>query len=219
MNQPLHPDDLKKVRDALPGEVNEALFKNNGKLFLAGGFIRAIVAGEAPNDIDLFGKSPTWLDDIAEGFSSDTKIPRWSRSVSNNAITMKRNGIITPVQFTTRWTYSEPEEIINGFDYSVCRAVVWVDSDKMWQGLVDEDFYHDLLSKRLRWKNPHSANDSAGSMLRALKFMKRGYSIDMPNFAAVTARFITTLDGMDVDEDSIREEVELEFGVAYVDDQ
>ena len=51
--------DLHFVMSRLPHDVR-SMVKENG-LFLAGGFIRATIAGEKPSDIDLFGATKDLL--------------------------------------------------------------------------------------------------------------------------------------------------------------
>src|SRR3546814_7156814 len=53
--------DLRFVAQRMPKDVRELLKKLAGRLFLGGGFIRSVIAGEPVNDIDLFGDDAEWL--------------------------------------------------------------------------------------------------------------------------------------------------------------
>ncbi len=49
----LQPNDLHFVLARLPKDVHRLLTSHPGRMYLAGGFIRAVIAGETVNDIDL----------------------------------------------------------------------------------------------------------------------------------------------------------------------
>ena len=53
--QTLTKADLNFVLTKCPQDIRRTLKENAGKLFLAGGFIRATIAGEEVSDIDLLG--------------------------------------------------------------------------------------------------------------------------------------------------------------------
>src|SRR3546814_11695537 len=74
----LTSNDLRFVAQRLPRDVRDLLKLHHGKLFLGGGFIRAVVAGETPNDIDLFGSDAEWLKNVASGLSAQRPVDRTS---------------------------------------------------------------------------------------------------------------------------------------------
>jgi hypothetical protein len=177
-------DDLHFVVTRLPKDVVNLL--KNERLFIGGGFIRACVAGETVNDIDLFGKSKDDLARIANSFSITNDARKMYTTA--NAITILELAR-TPIQFITRWVYEDPAKVAESFDFTVCQSVVWFECGT-WRSLVSNEFYQDLASKRLRYTSPLRNEDAGGSILRVVKFLRRGYNIAPESLAAVIARFI-----------------------------
>ncbi|MBY5942350.1 hypothetical protein KUW00_15830 [Halomonas sp. DP5N14-9] len=182
--------DLHRVMLRLPKDVIE-LMKRHG-LMLGGGFIREIVAGLPPNDIDLLGPTVDRLKLAAtELYHSRNKQARVLET--NNAITHVAPPRTT-VQFITRWNFDDPAMLMKSFDFTVCQAVVyWVpcegsDAGGYWASLVSDRFYADLASRRLTYTSPNRHEDAGGSMLRMRKFLGRGYHIDADSLAGIMAR-------------------------------
>src|SRR3546814_4390456 len=82
-------------------------------LCLGGGFIRAVVAGETPNDIDLFGSDAEWLKNVASGLSAQR--PGSRLHTTDNAVTLLTSDRMT-VQFITRWTFDNAADLVASFD-------------------------------------------------------------------------------------------------------
>jgi len=190
--------DLHHILSRTPRDVRDLLKAN--KLFLAGGFIRAIIAGEKPSDIDLLGPDKTALEMYAVNLAN-------SRSgrvhKTDNALTVLSSPKL-PIQFITRWRYDEEETLIKQFDFTIVQAAIWYElvgeppaPGGKWQGewksICSDDFYPDLAARRLVYTNPVRAEDAGGSMLRVIKYIKRGYNIQVPSLAAVSARFVAGL--------------------------
>jgi hypothetical protein len=115
-----------------------------------------------------------------------------------------------PVQIIHRWTYERPEDLIESFDFTVAKSVVWFDG-KEWKSLTHDDFYADLAAKRLVYTKPQRNEDAGGSLLRVLKFYQKGYRIPLDSMAAVVARLVmgvdmTKLDGVSAQLGSTKEE-------------
>src|SRR3546814_18218584 len=96
MNMPfsdLIQADLRFVAQRMPKAVRELLKKHAGRLFLGGGFIRSVIAGEPVNDLDLFGDAADWLRKVAEGLSAE----RTGSPITKNgqAITLTTTETIT----------------------------------------------------------------------------------------------------------------------------
>src|SRR3546814_7268266 len=92
MNMPfsdLIQADLRFVAQRMPKDVRALLKKHAGRLFLGGGFIRSVIAGEPVNDIDLFGDDAEWLRKAAEGLSAERTGSRIHKT--GNAITLLRS--------------------------------------------------------------------------------------------------------------------------------
>lgn len=175
--------DLQWIFRRMPRRVVEVLRTYPGQVFLAGGFIRSCVANEPVADLDLF--APTT--ELAEVVG--LKLQGTSRWVSRNATTIRWADLPFPVQIIHRWTYVKPEELIESFDFTVAKSVVWFDGAS-WQSLVHDDFYADLVAKRLVYTKPQRNEDAGGSLLRVLKFYQKGYRIPLDSMAAVVARLL-----------------------------
>lgn len=179
-------EDLNYVVGRLPSDVR-SLMKNKG-VFLAGGFIRSCIANEPVNDIDLWGAHWEQLKMQAALLASDRKVRLME---TDNACTILTPGR-TPVQFITRWTFTDPVELAKSFDYSIASAVVWYEVTGLetgqWKSWCHERFYADLAAKRLRYLYPERNEDAGGSMLRMTKFLARGYRIAPESLAGLIAR-------------------------------
>lgn len=185
--------DLRFVVSRLPRDVRRLLQTNT--LFLAGGFIRSIIAGENVHDIDILGPDPETLENIANKFSLDrgAKVHK-----TQNALTVL-GASRSPVQFITRWRYSDPALLLSEFDFTIAQAVIWFEKPESaevsgrWCSLCAPSYYADLAARRLVYTAPKRAEDVGGSLLRAIKFVKRGYNIQMPSLAAVVSRLVAGL--------------------------
>ena len=192
-------NDLQFVLSRTPRDVRKLLQEN--RLFLAGGFIRATIAGEKPSDVDLLGGDKLVLENLALKLTNERK----GRShKTDNAITVIAPPRI-PVQFILRWIYDDPEKLISEFDFTVVQAAIWWEpsdppkdaiTDKSlgkWRSMCADDFYPDLAARRLTYTHPIRHEDAGGSLLRVIKYMKRGYTIQAPSIAGVIARLIGAL--------------------------
>jgi len=180
----LNSHDLRRALMRLPKDVLNTI--KDGKLFLAGGYIRASVAGEVVSDIDILSPNPK----VAEAWAHSLAKSRGAREPwrTKNALTVSEVGK-TPVQFIHRWVFDDPADIIESFDFTVAQAVIWHEGTT-WRSLVSPAFYHDLAAKRLRYTFPNRHEDAGGSLLRVQKFIKRGYDISPEDLAKVIARLV-----------------------------
>lgn len=167
------------------------LMKNetfNRKIFIAGGFIRSVIANEPINDIDLFVPNEG-LAHILSKMLSDGGTKREIKT--DNAITIPH--LKPAVQIIHRWTFAGPYDCAVSFDFTVCQAVIWFE-DGEWKSACHSNFYQDLASKRLVYTSPERDEDAGGSMLRVLKYYQKGYRIPLDSFAAVIARLASAVD-------------------------
>lgn len=181
MNE-LLPEDLNYIVRNLPKDVF-SLLKKNPNIYLAGGFIRAMVAGEQVADIDLWGADKGVLDATAEMFAAKRGVRCITTDNAHTILTPNR----TPVQFITRWVHESPEALAQSFDYTIAQAVVWF-GPYGWESWCGENFYPDLAAKRLRYTCPARNEDAGGSMLRMTKFLNKGYKISPESMGKVIAR-------------------------------
>jgi hypothetical protein len=173
--------DLNFVLTRLPRDLLKLMRKE--KIFLGGGFIRETIAGNKPNDIDLFGTDANDLKRVSLDFSLSRQA---KLHVTDNAITVLCPPRM-PIQFITKWCFALPEEVCASFDFTVCQAVIWFQDDK-WHSMASNDFYVDLAARRLVYTFPKREEAAGGSMLRVRKFLQRGYSIQAQSLAGVIAR-------------------------------
>lgn len=188
MSAALTPNDLRYVVTRLPRDVRQLMSENPGKLFLGGGFIRATIAGETPSDIDLFGADKTVLASLATILASRREGAK--THTSKNAITLITPERL-PVQFITRWTFDNAAALVASFDFTVCQAAIWRAGDQVnspWRSASGSNFYIDLAGRRLVYTRPFRDEEVGGSMLRVIKYVRRGYSIQVSSLGDVIAR-------------------------------
>jgi hypothetical protein len=194
----LSKTDLNFILSRCPRDVLKLLRDNPGTLYLAGGFIRSTLAGEKVSDIDLFGGSADDLLRIAKDLTLERK-GRYFKT--DNAITVLAPPRI-PVQFITRWLFTDPLVCIDSFDYTICQAVIWTElmdivpeepgqeMKSIFRSAVSEHFYQDLAVRRLVYTFPQREEEAGGSFMRMIKFIKKGYNIQAPSMARVMSRVL-----------------------------
>lgn len=181
--------DLRRIVAHLPRDLR-ALLRRTPSLTLAGGCIRAMIAGEEVSDYDVFGPSGELLNMSAQVLAGD----RQGRvHETDNALTVLAPPR-TPVQFITRWQYQTRWALLEEFDFTIARAAISCGENGIWTGTVDLNFYPDLAAKRLVYMAPNRSEHAGGSLLRVRKFLARGYHIDAANLAGVVARLAIGVD-------------------------
>jgi hypothetical protein len=183
----LHNTDLHFIVSHIPKDIRNVIIKHG--LFIAGGFIRSTIAGERVNDIDLFGDSLEKLKIVAMELALSRKGRLHETANAFTLLAPPR----TPVQFISRWLYTNPQDIIQSFDFTIAQAVIWFNDEK-WHSECSERFYPDLAAKRLFYTQPIRNEDAGGSMLRLRKFLSNGYNIQADSMAAVIARLVSKID-------------------------
>ena len=184
----LQDNDLRYVVTRLPKDIRQLLTEHPKKLFVGGGFVRATIAGEEPSDIDVFGHDKDFLLSVAKILVD--RRPGSRMHTSKNAITVITPNRL-PVQFITRWTFDTGADLVASFDFTVCQAAVWRtgnQSNSAWACEIGERFYIDLAGRRLVYTRPVGEEEAGGSLLRVLKYVKRGYSIQVTSLGDVIAR-------------------------------
>ncbi len=181
--------DLNQCVRRLPLPVFQ-LLKRRPDLAVAGGFIRAVVAGEKVSDVDIMCPTP----DAAAACAWELSKACGNAKVheTDNALTVKIGRV--PAQFIRRWTFSSMEDAVSSFDFTIARAAFWCAEDGTWRSTADPHFYEDLAAKRLVYCSPVRIEEAGGSMLRVLKFYQRGYRIPLDSLGAVIARLSAALD-------------------------
>jgi hypothetical protein len=201
--------DLRWALLRCPGKVLERMKERPNKVLLAGGFIRACIAHEEINDIDLFAPSAESALELANALAQDQDRAKNDKGLlpgitaTDNAYTLRH---IKPIaQVIHRWTYEQPEACVASFDFTVAQAAIWHDGSK-WQSVVSDSYYADLAAKRLIYTSPKRIEEVGGSMLRVLKFYQRGYRIPLDSLGAVIARLMSGVDMEKIHGDSEEKE-------------
>jgi hypothetical protein len=176
------------------------------KIFVGGGFLRSIVAGDPINDIDVFcpDKQTALLlamtlnaelfdlpDSSSDEFTAEDgkKLNRiWT---TDNAYTLL--AFKPTIQIIHRWSFGSDRSVADSFDFTCCCAAFsWTGTD--WHSVCDERFYCDVAGKRLIYRNPVRNEDAGGSMLRVLKYYQKGYRIPLDSLADVITRLVEGVD-------------------------
>lgn len=179
-----------------------------GRIFVGGGFIRSVVAGDPINDVDVFVKSRTDAHALAmaltkispEAYAAPAQKKAAGIVETDNAITL--TSIKPTVQIVHRWVFENPPDVADSFDFTICCAVFWwghkiiidgnaqPDSRPAWCSFCDDRFYPDVAARRLIYRSPKRNEDAGGSLLRVLKYYQKGYRIPVDSLAAVIGRLM-----------------------------
>lgn len=170
------------------------------KIFVGGGFLRSIVAGEPINDVDVFVPDASLATELAlalnaekigegkdEPFTDEQFAQIGRMWKTDNAITLL--GFKPHIQIIHRWTFGSGRAVADSFDFTCCCASFWWDGVQ-WASFADDRFYPDVAAKRLVYRKPVRNEDAGGSMLRVLKYYQKGYRIPLDSLAAVVARMM-----------------------------
>lgn len=170
-----------------------------GQIFVGGGFLRAIVAGETVNDVDVFVASKDAAYNLALSLVcsrifnqtvvlDEEKLAKIKKQIyeTDNAFTLKC--FHPTIQIIHRWVFNRPEATADSFDFTCCGAVYWYAAG--WKSYCDPRFYPDVAAKRLIYRNPIRNEDAGGSMLRVLKYYQKGYRIPLDSLAQVITRLV-----------------------------
>jgi hypothetical protein len=179
--------DLKFAINRLPLSLRKIMEDNEwvNRIFIGGGYLRSIVAGEKVNDIDVFCNSKADAELIAYKLCKDKK----DIYKTDNAYTVKDR---LTVQVIHRWLFEKPESVSDSFDFTICCAVIFYNGK--WDSYCDERFYMDLASRRIVYRSPIRNEDAGGSMLRVLKYYQKGYRIPLDSLGGVISRLVRAID-------------------------
>lgn len=188
--------DISKVMARVPDQVQNAMKRHN--LILGGGFIRAVVSGDEPSDIDLFAPTSTSAGIAARELAHDLHVDIHQ---TGNALTITPHHA-KPIQIITKFYFADPTVLIRHFDFTVCQAAIfWVGHPDIltledmtrggWDSVTGEAFYSDLASKELVYTEPSiDVAEPGGSLYRTLKFIKREYYCPPETLAQITTALV-----------------------------
>jgi hypothetical protein len=148
--------------------------------YIAGGFIRAYFAGETPSDMDLYFANEECFNQAKQALEDEG----WELVFeTDRAITIRNNGRI--VQLIRFIFCIDPANLIARFDFTVCAAalVIYAWNDTTAGDLIlHDDFFEHLAGRILVFQGSPLP---LSSLKRAIKYVKRGYSICDENLIAL----------------------------------
>jgi hypothetical protein len=170
----LRKRDIERIVAALPSDVVQQL--QDREIFLAGGFIRDVLTHRTPHDIDLFGPTEALLGVVRDlGWSCYTE----------RAVTLRPDEGL-PIQCVTGFPVTDPQELIDRFNFTVNQAVLWYSqADETWVSLCSNDFYLDLAHGLLE-PNPLMVS-AAPSLVKLLRLLKDDWDISVDALMALVA--------------------------------
>jgi len=152
------------------------MFSQSVYVHICGGIARfcasPLDSPELPRDIDLYcindwwyERVPKWL--VSEGlYEESIELGEHIRQLNPTS----SSGYTFPVQVMSPKFGKSVEEILDGFDFSICRAAIV--SDK--EALVDVDFMEHESKKLLHLRRPASNRELVA---RTLKYLNKGYKV------------------------------------------
>lgn len=128
-----------------------------------------------------------WGSELAERIANEVAFP-YDAEPSQHAFNVK--GMKYPVQVIRIGRPENAQQVLDSFDFSMCRAAVWFknsDTDGGWKSLCHDSFYEDLSAKRLVYCSPVDEN-LGSSLLRLLKFYGKGFTAPNETISQIVAR-------------------------------
>lgn len=156
----------------------EQLIRTHG-LFVAGGYLRSILQGEPPKDLDLFGPTRQAVDNALNAFLAENPDATLV-FCSENARTVMFRG--EKLQFVRRDCRETLKETVMSFDFTICQAGFYINEDGATHTYVTSEFLHDTADHRLVYANPDRQQAPAAPLRRMLNFVARGFR---PSFLSI----------------------------------
>lgn len=193
----LKPQHFQAVLDALPAGVKVQMQLNQGRTYLAGGFIREIVIGNKPRDIDIFVPNEAEAKRLSAEYADeypDKKFKPWKSEFAYNFTAKGEFPIqwIFAVRYDPAITWEQHQyAVIDSFDFSMSKVAVWFESDD-WHTFCNENFYEHVENRQLVFEPSYLDQGNLRALKRALKFAARGWTIDDENLATILTTFSPT---------------------------
>lgn len=177
----LEASDTHRTVAGLPSALGRTMRDSETPVMVAGGYVRATIAGERAKDVDVFVPNEKAADDLLSRMApgADPHVTEFARSVLVGG---------RLVQVIHRWDLSTPIDVMDQFDFTVCQAVVHHAGGE-WRGVCSDLFYEDLASRRIRYTrepdDERPAIEAGGTLLRLVRYVARGYRASPETVAAV----------------------------------
>jgi hypothetical protein len=169
----LSASDKKKIVAALPRDLIRVLKAHPGQLFVGGGFLRDVILGEWPKDIDVFGTNADLVRDVAMALGTDRGPDHLKPTVYS--ITVRgRHEADWPIQFVWTWPVADCLTAISRMDFTMCQAGIWWNKGQ-WRSVASAQFADDIKARRLRYTRPEREGTAGRSFVRAMNFVARGW--------------------------------------------
>ena len=174
-------EDVVRVLKALPKEVIQLLENWDTKLAITGGFIRDIVRGEKPNDIDIAAVDDTAAKEAAAVLCKAVD----GKTTFARAHTV--TGYHYQIQIFKAFDSTTPQTSYTKHDFTINGAAVWHgDVSKGGYGWMSAHcgyFYPDVAAKRIRVLDVQQ--NFGNCVYRMMKLLHRGYHIEPREHAAL----------------------------------
>lgn len=162
-----------------------------GKIFVAGGYLRAITRGELPEreeeiDIDVFVRTPEDADRLRRDLRA--------RCVHKTDVSFSIRDWRPVVQIIRTWNFGSLESVMASFDFSCVQAAIAC-FEGGWVGRVGADYYAANDENRLSYLHPERDNGAGRSLMRVLKLVRRGYKIAPEEFSSIIVRAVLSVPG------------------------
>jgi hypothetical protein len=157
-----------------------------------GGYARYLVTPNRSNlrrfnDIDIFPQHERYLRNITDYLDRHIGNGRVHNYNGVRVYTYKFSKNFfwhddVPLKIQVVEKFGSPEQIMDGFDITLCQVMV---SLKLRQAYFTRDFWNDLIDNRFRFRYPISTDDLNHSSYRIVKYINKGFELDMPAFTDI----------------------------------
>jgi hypothetical protein len=161
--------------------------------YVAGGALVSEIQGDAPRDIDIFFQGARDVDDVVKALNND----RISMSLGHNDFKLTKTDKsyhlrikgMTVLNLVTAH-YGNPPTIVNDFDFVHTQVYCnYLGSEIVFFKNWVEDY---IKSKILKWNTDGSPATPQHAISRMIKFIDRGYTIDMQSLKKVLEAALPT---------------------------
>lgn len=188
---PLTTDEVNRIVAELPDKVVRLMKKYPNEIRVGGGMPRSVLDEDDIKDIDIFVSSRLNPKRIALELMDGIDEIR----MTENALTIvSDSGVIPPIQVIQRWQYDTCAQLLEAFDFTIAQIAISYNDELGFFGACSDAFCLDLEAKRLTYLSPIRDEAPGGSLLRVLKFHRRGYRINVAEYAKVITRMLRDVD-------------------------